>query len=79
MYSFRHYYHPRPVYHHLLISGDIQTNPGPQEAIIYPCGVYNLKVDWSHHALCCDNCDEIAVMHGITVHACPCIQTDITP
>ncbi len=41
----------------LLISGNIQPNPGPQESTIYPCGFCNLKVDWSHQALCCDNCD----------------------
>ena len=40
----------------LLLSGDIQTNPGPLGANIYPCGFCELRVDWSRDAVCCDNC-----------------------
>ena len=41
----------------LVLSGDIQTNPGPRQETIYPCGYCELKVGWSTMALCCDNCD----------------------
>ena len=41
----------------LIVSGDIQLNPGPRQASVYPCGFCELKVGWSTLALCCDNCD----------------------
>ncbi len=41
----------------LLLSGDIELNPGPPAETIYPCGLCELKVSWSQHAVCCDNCD----------------------
>lgn len=38
----------------LLISGDIQLNPGP---VKYPCGVCKKAVARNHRAMCCDECD----------------------
>ncbi|XP_053403025.1 uncharacterized protein LOC128558204 [Mercenaria mercenaria] len=40
----------------LLLSGDIQTNPGPGNASICPCGVCDIPVTWSQAGVCCDNC-----------------------
>ena len=40
----------------LLLSGDIEENPGPNTVDVYPCGYCELKVDWSDNAVCCDNC-----------------------
>ena len=39
----------------LLISGDIETNPGPQQKI-YPCGICEQNVSWQCKGICCDNC-----------------------
>ena len=39
----------------IILSGDIQVNPGPTS--IYPCGCCELPVTWDHQrAVCCDNC-----------------------
>ena len=38
----------------LLISGDIQPNPGQHDSTFYPCGYCELRVNWSHQAVCCD-------------------------
>ena len=39
----------------IILSGDIQVNPGPTS--IYPCGCCELPVTWDHQrAACCDNC-----------------------
>ena len=41
----------------ILLSGDIQTNPGPNQAIdAYPCAWCDVACDWSQSAICCDNC-----------------------
>ena len=40
----------------LIISGDIQSNPG-SASTIYPCGLCEARVGWSHQAVCCDGCD----------------------
>ena len=40
----------------LLLSGDIELNPGPRNASIFPCGCCEMPVNWSHRAICCDNC-----------------------
>ena len=42
----------------LLLAGDVQINPGPKgKAVsIYPCGYCEKPVNWSHLAVCCDNC-----------------------
>ena len=42
----------------LLISGDVNPNPGPQsQAPDFPCGCCGANVSWSEQALCCDHCD----------------------
>ena len=39
----------------IILSGDIQVNPGPTS--IYPCGCCELPVTWDHQrAVCCNNC-----------------------
>ena len=39
----------------IILSGNIQVNPGPTS--IYPCGCSVLPVTWDHQrAVCCDNC-----------------------
>ena len=39
----------------IILSGDIQVNPGPTS--IYSCGCCELPVTWDHQrAVCCDNC-----------------------
>ena len=40
----------------LLLCGDVELNPGPVNKSIYPCGFCELRVNWSHKALCCDSC-----------------------
>ncbi|XP_021366929.1 uncharacterized protein LOC110459148 [Mizuhopecten yessoensis] len=40
----------------LLLSGDIQLNPGPPH--VYPCGYCEHPVTWDHQrAVCCKGCD----------------------
>ena len=40
----------------VVLSGDIQVNPG--RTSIYPCGCCELPVTWDHQrAVCCDNCE----------------------
>ena len=41
----------------LLMSGDIQLNPGPKQHTIYPCGYCQERVGWETMAICCDACD----------------------
>ena len=45
------------IFFMLMLSGDIQQNPGPGLGSIYPCGYCEIAVNWSHRALCCDTCD----------------------
>jgi hypothetical protein len=46
----------------IILSGDIQVNPGPtintlDRSSVYPCGSCEEPVNWEHNrALCCDNC-----------------------
>jgi hypothetical protein len=40
----------------LLQSGDIELNPGPKTANVFPCGMCENPVTWSNDAVCCDNC-----------------------
>lgn len=39
----------------LALCGDIHSNPGPEPVCM--CGFCELRVGWSHHAVCCDGCD----------------------
>ena len=48
---------PTPFILLLILSGDIQTNPGPQMQSIYPCGFCERAVGWENKAVCCDGCD----------------------
>lgn len=40
----------------LLLCGDIQTNPGPTQKSVFPCGYCEIPVNWSDLAVCCDEC-----------------------
>ena len=47
----------------LMLSGDIEPNPGPlpcqnghRDASYFPCGYCDLGVSFKHRAVCCDNC-----------------------
>ena len=44
------------MYTMLILSGDIKLNPGPV-ASIYPCGLYDRKVDWDDRGVAGDSCD----------------------
>ena len=39
----------------LLLSGDIQVNPGPPTSV-YPCGVCEDPVTWNCRGVACDHC-----------------------
>ena len=41
----------------LLRAGDVEVHPGPGNAEVFPCGICELAVNWSHQAICCDGCD----------------------
>ena len=43
----------------LLLSGDIQTNPGPRQRQVdtFPCGYCQLHVGWEASGIACDGCD----------------------
>ena len=40
----------------LLLSNDVQQNPGPCTNKIYQCGLCDAAVNWSDDGMCCDNC-----------------------
>jgi len=40
----------------IILAGDIETNPGPRAANIFPCGLCDRPVTWSREGICCDNC-----------------------
>ena len=40
----------------ITLAGDIETNPGPRAANIFPCGLCDRPVTWSREGICCDNC-----------------------
>ena len=40
----------------LILSGDIELNPGPRTANIFPCGLCERPVTWSREGVCCDCC-----------------------
>lgn len=41
----------------ILLCGDVETNPGPTRASIYPCGICQDPVTWSCKGICCDTCN----------------------
>ena len=41
----------------LLLSGDVETNPGPMDNSIHLCPFCELKVDYGMRALQCDDCE----------------------
>ena len=41
----------------ILLAGDIQLNPGPPIANVFPCALCELPVTWSTAGICCDECD----------------------
>ena len=40
----------------LLLSGDIETNPGPTDSV-YPCGFCDKPVTWNCKGIACDDCN----------------------
>ena len=38
----------------MVQSGDIELNPGPRQASIFPCGMCETPVTWSNEGVCCD-------------------------
>ena len=40
----------------LILSNDIELNPGPKHASIFPCGYCEHPVNWSDQGVCCDEC-----------------------
>ena len=41
----------------LLLSGDIESNPGPRQ-VKFPCGVCEKAVKWKQRAIACENCSK---------------------
>ncbi len=41
----------------LMMSGDIQLNPGPAAKDVFPCGYCQLGVSWSNSGVACEDCD----------------------
>ena len=41
----------------LLLSGDVELNPGPTTKSVYPCGICETEVTWQCKGICCDNCN----------------------
>lgn len=40
----------------LLLSGDIELNPGPPRPIKFPCGICKKACKWGQRAIACDEC-----------------------
>ena len=40
----------------MIQSSDIELNPGPRQASIFPCGMCEIPVTWSNEGVCCDCC-----------------------
>ena len=40
----------------LILSNDIELNPGPRNASIFPCGYCDQPVNWSDQGVCCREC-----------------------
>ena len=42
----------------LLLSGDVETNPGPDStSSTFPCGHCEVDANWTNGGIACDNCD----------------------
>ena len=52
----------------LLLSGDIQLNPGPRTTSTYPCGYCEDPVTWDCRGIACDNCS--IWYHGSCMELC---------
>ena len=53
----------------LILSGDIEQNPGPVNNTYYPCGHCELQVNYGDKALCCDNCDNWYHKSCVNMHS----------
>ena len=40
----------------ILLSGDIELNPGPTNKSMYPCAMCDLPVTWDCMGVCCNDC-----------------------
>ena len=40
----------------LILSGDVELNPGPKNDTVYPCRFCEIHVSWTHLAVCCNEC-----------------------
>ena len=54
----------------LLLGGDIELNPGPNDSTITPCGFCQSKVDWDDRALGCDNKECQVWFHKTCLEMC---------
>ena len=45
------------IYLMLLLSGNVELNPGPGLASIFPCGFCQLNVGWECSGVACDGCE----------------------
>ena len=52
----------------LILSGDVESNPGPNTGTVYLCGLCDRKVGWEDRGVACDCCD-------IWYH-CSCLSID---
>ena len=42
----------------LILSGSVETNPGPRRQIKYPCGICRKAVRSNQESIACDQCDQ---------------------
>ncbi len=50
------HHHGAAILTMLLLCGDVETNPVPVPSV-YTCDIFELAVNWSQAAFCCDACD----------------------
>ena len=53
----------------LLLSGDIEQNPGPRTNSVYLCALCDKEVTWQCKAICCDECDIWIHIHCADVNS----------
>ncbi|KAL3876600.1 hypothetical protein ACJMK2_034425 [Sinanodonta woodiana] len=41
----------------IILSGDVELNPGPTNKSIFPCGLCEIPVTWNCQGVCCDACN----------------------